>query len=72
MVVNIIAAPRSKIIRLRIPTAVFQWAYAFSYEGLLRNDDLVIILHFYHSPGKWPIAKITIHPDDVRQFKKKQ
>lgn len=69
LAVNIIAAPRSKVPRLSVPIAVFQWAYAFAYEGLLEEDDLVIILHFYHSPGKWPIAKITIHPTDVRQFK---
>lgn len=68
LAVNITAAPRSKVPDVRVP-APFQWSYAFVYEHLLEKDDLVLILHFYHSPGEWPIAKITVHPTDIRQFK---
>ena len=70
MAANIIAAPRSKVPNVTVPVAAFQWSYAFVYERMLGEDDLVLILHFYHSPGEWPIAKITIHPTDVSQFKR--
>jgi hypothetical protein len=66
---NVIAAPRSKVPQISVPGAVFQWSYAFIYESLLGEDDLVIVLHFYHSPGEWPIAKITLFPTDVNQLK---
>lgn len=49
----------------------YQLALAFVYERLLENDDLMIILHFYHSPGDWSDYKAFIYTKNVRQFEKK-
>jgi hypothetical protein len=68
LAVNMIATPRSIVPRVNIPKAVYQWSYALVYERLLPKDDLVIVLHFYHSPGEWLLYKTTIHPMDVHQF----
>ena len=68
---NITAAPRNKVPQVSVPAATFQWSYAFVYERLLEEDELVLILHFYHSPGEWPIWKVIVHPTDIRQFKTK-
>jgi len=71
LAVNVIAAPRSKVPQISVPGAVFQWSYAFVFARLLEKDDLVVILHFYHSRGVWPLDKITVYPTDIHQFKTK-
>jgi hypothetical protein len=63
---NIIATPRSKATNVAVKIATFQWSYAFVYENLLTNDDLVIIFTFYHSPGEWPEAKVTVTIPDFK------
>lgn len=65
LVVDITAAPRSNVPKRVIPTATFQWSYVFVYKDLLKNDDLVIMLTFYHSPGEWPIARVSVTPPDI-------
>lgn len=69
LALNIIATPRSKASQIRIPKAVFQWSYAFVYERLLEKDDLIIILHFYHSQGDWLLYKAIVYPTDIRKLK---
>lgn len=71
LALNIIASPRRKVPQINVPEVVFQWDYAFIYERLLEKDDLVIILHFYHKQGNWPIDEITVYPINVHQFKTK-
>jgi hypothetical protein len=71
LVLNIIATPRSKASRIEIPNAIVQWSYVFIYEQLLEKDDLLIILHFYHSQGDWLLDKAIVYPTDIRQFKNK-
>jgi hypothetical protein len=72
LALNICAAPRGNFPSmnwLNIPEAAFQWTYAFLYERLLEEDDLLLILVFYHSPGEWMSGRgVTWWPMDVRQL----
>jgi hypothetical protein len=69
LAIGITAAPRSGVPLRTVPGTTFQWFYAFVYEGLLANDDLLLLLHFYNRPGTWPISNITFYPTNVGQSK---
>ena len=68
LAVNLFASPRRTLMKTQVPSATFQGSYALLCEDFLSGDDLAVMLHFYQSPGEWPIGKITVYPLDAGQL----